>query len=491
MAETQSTSITRKLTVVMMLTTVVVLLLAATSFVVYELITFRRAMVRDYTVLAQVSAENSAAALAFDDPGAATENLSALTAQPAIVSACIYAAAGRLFAEYRRKGVGQGCPDVDPRGGGYRFRNGHMVLAQKIVLDGEPLGTIYLNANTDAIRRRMQRYAGIGGAILLVSVCVALLLSTNLQTVISDPILELTRTASHVARKKDYSLRVARRSDDELGVLTDAFNEMLEQIQEHAGALDAEVVERRRIEGELRRALAKEKELAELKSHFVSMASHEFRTPLTTILAASDSLKRYGERMTVAQQLERIEKIQVEVKHMTQLLEDVLVIGREESGKLRCVPEHIDLKALCHQMVQEVQATMAATHSLVLSGDWSQSEVRIDQKLLRQILGNLLTNAVKYSPAGSTVEIKVACDRDCAVFHVHDPGIGMSPEDQERLFEPFHRGANVGRIAGSGLGLVITKKAVDLHGGTIAVESVLGVGTTFVVTLPTNGQVSG
>lgn len=491
MAGTRGTSIKRKLTVVIMSTTVVVLFLASTSFVAYELITFRRAMVRDYTVLAQVSAENSAAALAFDDAGAATENLTALTAQPAIISACIYSTEGSLFAEYLRQGVAGGCPRTAlRREAGPQFSNGHMLLAEQIALDGEQLGTIYLKASTDAMRRRMQRYAGIGSAILLVSAGVALLLSTNLQTVISDPILELAETASHVARKKDYSLRVARRSDDELGVLTDAFNDMLGQIQQHAGALDAEVVERRRIEEELRRALAKEKELTELKSHFVSMASHEFRTPLTTILAASDSLGRYRERMTDAQQAERIGKIQAEVRHMTQLLDDVLVIGREESGKLRCVAERVDLRALCLQLVQEVQATAAATHALVLSGIWAETEVMLDPKLFRQILGNLLTNAVKYSPSGSRVEVKVTCAGGTAEFRVRDTGIGMSPEDQERLFEPFHRGANVGRVAGSGLGLVITKKAVELHGGTIAVESALGVGTTFVVTIPVDGQVS-
>jgi signal transduction histidine kinase len=472
-----------------MFTSGVVLLLASSFFVAYELITFRQAMVRDLTVLAQVSAENTAAALAFDDPSAATENLSALTAKPTIVAACIYTAAGTLFAAYLRDGPADGCPPFPPRHATYDLVEGRMAISQDISLDGDPLGSLHLEAETHAMRERVERYAGISAVILLVSTGVALLLSTRLQRVISDPILELTDTASLVAAKKDYSVRVVRRSDDEIGVLTDAFNEMLERIQQHAGALDAEVVMRRRIEEELRKALAKEKELAELKSQFVSMASHEFRTPLTTILAAADGLHRYGQRMTPEQQLERVAKIRAQVRHMTELLDDVLVIGREESGKLRCVPERIDLPGLCQQLVSEVQATATATHRLVLSGRWSRREVLMDPKLLRQILGNLLTNAVKYSPDGGAVEIDVRSDGSMARFSVQDHGIGIDPGDRPRLFEPFHRGVNVGSISGSGLGLAITKKAVELHGGGIIVESTPGIGTKFVVTLPTDGRV--
>jgi signal transduction histidine kinase len=482
-------SIRGKLTLVIMFTSGVVLLLALSFFVGYELITFRQAMVRDLTVLAQMSAENNAAALAFDDPSAAAENLAALAAKPAVLAACIYTATGALFAAHLRDRATAACPPSPPATPGYQVRQGRMVLSRKISLDDDFLGIIYVEAETHAMRERVERYAGSAAVIALVSAGVALLLSTRLQRVISNPILELTETATLVAAKKDYSVRVVRRSDDEIGVLTDAFNEMLERIQQHAGALDAEVVMRRRIEEELRKALAKEKELAELKSHFVSMASHEFRTPLTTILAASDSLKRYGRRMTPAQQAERVEKIQAQVRHMTDLLEDVLVIGREASGKLRCVPERLDIRALCEQLVQEVQATAAATHHLVLSGTWSEREVMMDPKLLRQILGNLLTNAVKYSPGGGTVEIDVRADARVARFAVRDHGIGIAPEDRERLFEPFHRGANVGAIAGSGLGLAITKKAVELHGGSIVVDSTPGRGTKFVVTLPTDGRV--
>jgi signal transduction histidine kinase len=483
----RDSSINRKLTVVMMATSAIVLLLASSSFVAYELITFRRGLVADLSVLAQVSAENTAAALAFDDANAASQNLAALTAQPTITAGCIYDDAGALFAAYLRGGSGEGCPETVPMQAGYRFAPGQLQLAHPIALDGDALGVVYLSADSREIVRRLERYASIAAIIFALSIGVALLLSTQLQRVISTPLLELTRTATTVAAAKDYSVRAVCRSRDEIGVLTEAFNHMLGEVQQHAGALDAEVVERRRIEEELRRALAKEKELAELKSQFVSMASHEFRTPLTAILAASDTLRRYGDRMTPAQQLERVEKIQAQIKHMTALLEDVLVLGRGESGKLRCVRERVDVRGLCQQLIQEAQATAQATHALVLAGDWPPREVYLDPKLLRQILGNLLSNAVKYSPDGGQIELAVARDGQGTRFRVRDAGIGMAPLDRDRVFEPFHRGANVGKIAGSGLGLAITKKAVELHGGTITVDSALGAGTTVVVTLPDGG----
>ena len=473
----------------MMATSGIVLLLTSSAFVAYELITFRQAMVRDLQVLAQMSAESTAAALAFDDSAAASENLAALTAQPSIAVGCLYGRDHRLFAAHLRAGTRETCPESPPVVDGFHFERNHLVLSQPVVMDGEILGNIYLSAETHAMAERVERYAGLASLIFVAVAVVALLLSTQLQRVISTPILELSRTASTVAVRKDYSVRATKRSADEIGVLTDAFNGMLAEIQQHAGALDAEVVERRRIEGELRRALAKEKELAELKSHFVSMASHEFRTPLTAILAASENLKRYGERMTAVQRSERVEKIQAQVKHMTALLEDVLVLGRSESGKLRCAPERVDLRALCEQLVAEARGTAEATHALVLDGLWPDGEVLMDPKLLRQILGNLLSNAIKYSPQGGTVELMVRCDGNGAEFRVRDDGIGMAKADTDRLFEPFHRGGNVGKIAGSGLGLAITKKAVELHNGSIAVTSALGQGTAFTVRLPSGQQV--
>ena len=249
------------------------------------------------------------------------------------------------------------------------------------------------------------------------------------------------------------------------------------------GAHEMQSIATRQAELETANALAERGKLAELRSRFVSMASHEFRTPLTSILAASQSLVRYIERMSVEQRLDRLAKIESEVQHMTGLLDDVLTIGKADAGKLEFEPARVDLKHLCEEIVAEAQTTAAATQRLLLACAADLAPVMVDPKLVRRILGNLLTNAVKYSPMDATVSCDVAVHDGHPVFEVRDQGIGIPPEDQARLFEPFHRGTNVGKIPGSGLGLAITKKAVEIHGGTIVVESIVGKGTTFVVRL--------
>jgi signal transduction histidine kinase len=223
--------------------------------------------------------------------------------------------------------------------------------------------------------------------------------------------------------------------------------------------------------------------LAELKTSFVTQASHEFRTPLAVILACGTALQRFGSRMTIEQQRKRLAKIQGSVRHMTELLDDVLTLGRTESGKVLCASQPTDLEALCRDAVSDVKEA-AGGGRVVLRSAVSLSEATIDPKLVRQILRNLLTNALKYSPAGGTVLLGVTRGDGLITFSVTDEGIGIPAEDLSTIFEPFHRGANVGKIQGSGLGLAITSKAVALHGGTIVVDSAPGRGTTFLVTLP-------
>jgi len=237
------------------------------------------------------------------------------------------------------------------------------------------------------------------------------------------------------------------------------------------------------------RALASAAELAEergrvaeLKSHFVTMASHEFRTPLAVILSCADVLRRYANRMNVEQQQHRLLKIQAAVRQMTDLLEDVLSIGRAGAGKLRCNPEPVELEALCREIIADL--AIQQTHAVHLSVGEVGEHIFLDRKLVRQILRNLLTNAIKYSPEGGQVAIDVTRHDGALRFRVADHGIGIPSDDLAHLFEPFHRAGNVGKIPGHGLGLPITQGAVKAHGGTIAVESEVGRGTTFVVELP-------
>ncbi len=252
-------------------------------------------------------------------------------------------------------------------------------------------------------------------------------------------------------------------------------------------AIVRDITERKRAEAEIRSALAKEKELGELKSRFITMASHEFRTPLTTILSSAELLEHYSHKLSEEKKLNHLQRIQSSVKHMTELLNDVLLIGKVEAGKLELKPTLIHLSQFCHHLVEEIQLA-TSDRKIVFYTNSPRTTAYLDEKLLRQILGNLLSNAIKYSPAGSTVKFDLSCGSGQAILHVQDEGIGIPEPEQAQIFNSFHRASNVGTISGTGLGLAIVKKSVDLHNGKITFESAVGTGTTFTVTLPLNQQ---
>ncbi|QIZ70119.1 PAS domain S-box protein [Oxynema aestuarii] len=253
-----------------------------------------------------------------------------------------------------------------------------------------------------------------------------------------------------------------------------------------------DITERKHAEEQLRQAIAKEREVMELKTRFISMVSHEFRTPLTTILSSADLLEFYIEESAVdrlEKKRQALNRIQNSAVNMTQLLEDVLFIGRSEANGISFQPQSLDLETFCQNLIEELHLVNTQDRKIQFFQNDRRlgpdsPPPRLDSKLLRQILSNLLSNALKYSPPGGRVEFTVDYyDRQIA-FTVKDSGIGIKSEDLPRLFELFHRCSNVGDIPGTGLGLAIVKRSVDLHGGEITVDTQVGVGTTFKVTLP-------
>jgi PAS domain S-box-containing protein len=247
-----------------------------------------------------------------------------------------------------------------------------------------------------------------------------------------------------------------------------------------------DITERKQAELETIKALEKTQELSELKSRFISIASHEFRTPLTTIFSASELLEFYGDRWTREKEIQYLKQIQDSVSHMTGLLDDVLLISAGEAGKLKLEPVLLNIVEFCQTLTEEVKLGKNFRHSLNFAYQTETRQVNLDEKLLRHILSNLLSNAVKYSPEHQPIEFNLTVDSKTIVFAITDRGIGIPLEDQLHLFDLFHRAGNVGTIAGTGLGLSIVKKAVELHGGTIDVKSEIGVGTQFTVSLPIN-----
>ncbi|MBW4641298.1 MAG: hybrid sensor histidine kinase/response regulator [Gloeocapsa sp. UFS-A4-WI-NPMV-4B04] len=233
-------------------------------------------------------------------------------------------------------------------------------------------------------------------------------------------------------------------------------------------------------------ALEKEKELGELKTRFVSMTSHEFRTPLTTILSSAELLEKYSNKLAEEKKIQHLHRIQTSVKHMTELLNNVLLIGKAEAGKLQYRPVAVNLSQFCSDLVEELQLSSGNNHTIAFHEEGEYKTACLDEKLLLYIFSNLLSNAIKYSPEGGTVNFDLNFQLEKVIFRVQDQGIGIPAAEQDQLFNSFHRASNVGTISGTGLGLAIVKKAVDLHQGEIAVKSEVGVGTTFIVTLPSN-----
>jgi PAS domain S-box-containing protein len=251
----------------------------------------------------------------------------------------------------------------------------------------------------------------------------------------------------------------------------------------HIISIGIDITDRKRAE-DMRRALEREQALSELRLRFFSMASHEFRTPLSTILLTAQILESSAQGWSQEKRTRNLQRIVSAAKEMRQMLDDILTINRAETGRLEFVPAPIELNAFCQQMLQEMRLYATPLHTLIFLNQSEINWVLIDEKLLQYILSNLLSNSIKYSPQGGQIEVEIMQNQESLIFQIYDQGIGIPLSDQPHLFEAFHRGANVESIPGSGLGLTVAKKCVELHGGRIMFTSEVGVGTTFTVMIP-------
>ena len=260
--------------------------------------------------------------------------------------------------------------------------------------------------------------------------------------------------------------------------------EKTEELQLLVHKLKSEIAERYRAEIEIRKMLEKEQELNELKSRFVSMVSHEFRTPLTIISSSAQILHRYIDRLTFENKTENLLRILKTVDYMKDLLENVLFIGKTDSQAVAFSPKVVDLVQLTKSIVDEYTMTMDFKREISSEFSVKNNMVSIDENLLRHIMINLLSNAVKYSPDDTVVNFSVEQTETETAFIVTDHGIGIPEDEQEQIFDVFHRARNVGTVSGTGLGMAIVMRSVDMHGGRIELCSKVGVGSTFKVFLP-------
>lgn len=310
-----------------------------------------------------------------------------------------------------------------------------------------------------------------------------------LSGVLTRQLTQLTDSAERIG-DGDYGLDLSgltqSRFPDEMNALAQVFETMVMSI----GTRERLIREGKQAEYEMQLALQEERELNELKSRFVSMVSHELRTPLTVIRTSLELLERYHDIVSEDKRQEYFQRSHVAVRNMTQLLEDVLTIGKAEAGRLEFNPIQLDLKQFCSEIVEEMQMGIGSHYAIAFEIEGNCTDAQADPKLLRSILTNLLSNAIKYSPTGSTVVFHLACNEHTAIFEIRDQGIGIPLEDQPRLFEVFHRASNVSTIRGTGLGLAIVQECVRHHQGHITFVSQEGIGTSFKVTLPLHPEQS-
>ncbi len=286
--------------------------------------------------------------------------------------------------------------------------------------------------------------------------------------------------------------------------LTQPFGYILKPFEETQLTTAIEIaLSKHQTELSMRQSLEKEKEMREINSRFVSMVSHEIRNPLNTISASTELLSNYNEQLNENKKEEYLQYIQNAVKHLNQLLNDVLLIGKADLGKVQFHPEPVEIENFCQNLVKEIQVTTDNQHEIIFTTQGRYTKPKdtssvnnlpslttktrlpcLDVKLLQHILTNLLVNAIKYSPSGGIINFDLFCLQGEIIFRIQDRGIGIPEEDQENLFSSFHRASNVGKIPGNGLGLSIVKEYVELHRGEITVASKVGVGTTFIVSLP-------
>ncbi|MEL6268627.1 MAG: PAS domain-containing sensor histidine kinase [Chloroflexota bacterium] len=244
--------------------------------------------------------------------------------------------------------------------------------------------------------------------------------------------------------------------------------------------IEQESLEKERLQVELEN----ERDVAELKNRFMSMISHELRTPLSVIMLSSDFLKRYSDRMPEAEKMETISTIQTQIRHLEGMVDDVSALSRADSLDVDVHTEKIDIVDFCRDITANAQMIAADTHRIRFMSDANCPLILGDSKLLRQAFTNLINNAIKYSDHGTTVHFELRCKGEEITISIADEGIGIPEADQSNLFEPFHRAKNVGVRQGTGLGLAVTRRAVEMHGGSITFESVENAGTTFTIVLP-------
>jgi signal transduction histidine kinase/CheY-like chemotaxis protein len=457
-------SVKSKLLLAVMITTLAALAVAATGIMLYELRTYETARANELAAFADVLGAATGPALAFNDRREAEDSLSLLRVRPSIIAGALYDAAGRLFAAHQ--------PDVlarialPPPGSSLHYVvDDRLILARPIVEKGETVGSLILVARYEA-RERLVDAGLIVGAVMLLSLLIALPVSTWLGHRLSRPLLDITDVAHRVMERRDFSVRVTKTTNDEIGYLVDTFNAMLDEVGRRAAALE---------------------DADRKKDQFLAVLSHELRNPINPIrnaIAVLRMAKSDPAKVTWAGDI-----IDRQARLLSRLLDDLMDVARITQNKIELRMQVIDVGSVVDMAVESARASIEATRQqLDVEKPLEPVYVLADPARLAQVLGNILSNAAKYTPEGGSIAARIVRDEGAVRISIRDTGLGIAPENLGRVFDMFVQVSSpTSRVAGGlGIGLALVRAFVEMHGGTVSARSEgLGKGSEFVVALPT------
>lgn len=470
--------IRKKLLQIILLINGIVLLVACIAFFVYEYYIFRKGTIEKLTTIGLITAANSTAALAFENTEDAAEILQTLKMEPHIVSAGIYDSKGNIFCKYFKDSADRYFP-ANPQPGQYQFRNSFLEGAEPIMLEGRQLGTLYLKSDLGAMNERLRLYTIVVGFVLTASFLLTFLLVKFLQKSISEPIIVLAQTAETVSNKHDFTVRAVKMGNDELGTLTNAFNEMLEQIQLRDHTL-REFNEN--LEEKIKDRTAQLESVNKELEGFSYSVSHDLRAPLRAIIGYAAMLEEdYGDKLDdEARRITGV--IKSNTQKMGQLIDDLLAfsrMSRQDMAKAR-----VDMSVVVNDVKESL--TSQFDHKRI---DWKIKPlpaVPANANMIRQVWINLISNAIKYSSKRDVVQVEIGTfpQNGHAVFFVKDNGAGFNQQYAEKLFKVFQRLHSASEYEGTGIGLALVEKIVSKQGGRVWAEGEVDKGACFYFSLP-------
>jgi signal transduction histidine kinase/ActR/RegA family two-component response regulator len=486
-----TTTLQRRLTIVVLATIALALALSAAALLAYEVYSYRTNAVSELSTQADLVAFTGETALAFDDTKAAGESLALLRLQPQIRSAVVYRPNGTVFAAFSADGRPAPPRDSAPTWVGHRFSGNVLEISRPLTHSGEPVGSLLLQARYDVMGRVVD-YLTILAGTMLVSLLLAALVFNPLQRRVLEPVHALSAAAKDVVEGGDYRVRVRKSSDDELGLMVDAFNTMLGEVARRTDDLESA---NRKLSLQIHQTEHAEQQLRQAdrrKDDFLATLAHELRNPMAPIVNAIAVLKIKDLQDPQVRWVRDV--IERQVRHMARLVDDLLDVARITRGKIELRLDRMDLGMAVRMALESTQPFI----------DRQQHEVKVrlsaqpvfvvgDMTRLSQVVANLINNAAKYTPPRGLIEIEVARDGEDAVVSVRDNGAGIAAEHLDAVFEMFTQVESpLSRTAGGlGIGLALARALVSLHGGSVSATSGgPGQGSCFALRIPVEARSS-